>query len=173
MGIRTGMILTAAVLLAGLPARAGGWFKAIEVSTEEAVEGTVDVSVRMQPGKTFACERIEFECVYHQEFPWQNVRGKKYIKKHEPVTFMYRRDDVRLVNDLDAYVSFRAPYGLPALSKKYGPKVFNADYPVTIDRIRITGYDAGGRIWRYEVPVNRTLDAAALSKQDPVESEEP
>ena len=162
---KTGLALFACCLLAAATSQAG-WFRAIQVTVEDAVKGKRDFSVRFHPAKTHVCERVEIECIYHQEFPWENVRGKKYIKIHEPVTFEYRRRGVKMVNDLDEYISFRAPYGLDALTRKYGPKVFNDDYPVTVDRLRVTGYAKGEEIWSYEVPVNRQLDAAALARQD-------
>lgn len=156
----------------------GGWFREIEVTAETEVEGKQDITVRLRPETTHHCDVIEFECVYHQEFPWEDARGKKYTKVHEPVSFLYRRTDVKLVNDLDLYISFRVPVDRKDLEARYGSTTFNKNAPITISRVRITGKVGRQALWSYVVPLMARLDATALARQeqpavDATDQEEP
>lgn len=147
------------------------WFQEIEATSAQTVEDKMDFTVRFMPAKTHLCDTVLIECVFHQEFPWQDVRGRKYTKIHEPVSFEYLRRDAKMVHDLDHYISFRSPWGLETLQEKYGKKVFNKDYPVTVSRLRITARSKGQEIWSYTIDVNTKLDQAALARQ--VVDEEP
>ena len=162
-------IAAVALLLLSHGAMAEDWFQLIQVTSEETAANKMDYTVRFTPARNHHCDKIVFECVYHQKFPWENVRGKKYIKVHEPVNFEYIRRDVKMVHDLDEYISFRTPYGLETLSKVYGPKFFNKDFPVTVDRIIMTGFSGGAEIWTYAVKIGAKLNAAALAKQHAAE----
>jgi hypothetical protein len=142
----------ALVFLAVAPLMAGAeWLSEVEITHDPVKKGEQEFTVRIMPNKTHQCDKIVFECIYHQEFPWENARGKAYTKIHEPVPFTYRARSVRLVADLDSYTNFRVPISLELLSKAYGEKVFNKDYPVTIDRLRITGSSASGILWKHEL----------------------
>lgn len=167
---RWGMCLAFAV--AGVQVTSAGWFREIEVTSEAEAEGKQDITVRLRPDTTHHCDVIEFECVYRQEFPWEDARGKKYTKVHEPVSFIYRRADVKLVNDLDCYISFRVPVDRKDLEARYGNTVFNKQCPITISRVKITGKVNGQTLWTYVVPLPARLDAAALARQDQPEREE-
>ncbi|MCX7590116.1 MAG: hypothetical protein N2255_00665 [Kiritimatiellae bacterium] len=134
------------------PALGGELIREIEIRSEPEANGHKDFTVRLLPGQTYECERVQFECVYHQEFPWEDVRGRKYTKIYEPVNFKYQRKDVKFVNDLDTYISFRVPIGRDLLENAYGETAFAKGYPVTISRIRITAFAEGKPLWSYEVP---------------------
>ena len=135
-----------------------GWISEIEISSEPTEDGQVDYSVRILPGKTHQCDKIVFECVYHQKFPWENARGKKYIKVHEPVSFAYRRRDVGLVDSLDTHISFRVPLSRKRLVAAYGDKVFQKEYPITISRMKITATSAGETRWSYDLKADGMHD---------------
>ena len=154
-------------LCLALPAAlaASSWFKEIQVSSEPEVEGKKDFTVRLRPNQTHSCEAIEFECMYHQEFPWQDERGKTYTKIHEPASFVYRRKDVSMTDDLDRYVSFKVPMRRADLEEKYGPKTFHTNYPITVSQIKISGLVEGKPIWIYEVPAEGKIEMAALDQQ--------
>jgi hypothetical protein len=151
-----------ACLLAFPMASPAQWFREVQVSSEPELNGKKDYTVKFAPQKTHDCERIVFECVYHQEFPWEDVRGKKYTKVSEPVVFTYRRLDVKFVNELDNYLSFKVPVSLPLLEEAYGPRVFNKQHPVSIPRIRIAAYVQDKPIWAYELKTESKFDGAAL-----------
>jgi len=127
------------------------WIREIEITSDPEVDGKKIFTVRFMPKKTFKYDRILFDCVYRQELPWENARGKKYTKVYEPVSFTYRHSDVKLVNDLDHYSSFRVPIGLKRLQAIYGPKLFNKVRPITIARMKISGISKGKTIWSYEL----------------------
>ena len=131
----------------------GDWIREVEIASEPARNGQKDFTVRILPARTHRCETLVFECVYHQEFPWVNARGKEYVKIHEPVRFAYRRKGVKFVNDLDKYVSFRVPVSLARLQTMYGDKVFNAEHPVTVARMKISVLAGEDEVaWSRELP---------------------
>jgi hypothetical protein len=151
-------VLTAAVLCAAAPAR-GDWIRELKVTFEPPVDGQQDVTIRITPGRTGEFDEFTFDCVLHQEFPWVNARGRAYTKIHEPVVFQHREHPVRLVNDLDRYISFRVPVGRARLEEMYGATMFNRDYPVCVSKIRIAAVAAGAKAWSCDIGTNGTYIA--------------
>ena len=158
----SGIIFAVAWLLS-VTLYADGLISEIEISSEPEKDGQRDFSVRLLPGKTHRCDDIVFECVYHQEFPWENLRGKKYTKIHEPVSFVYYSNNVRMVADLDRYISFRVPMSLTRLKKAYGEKTFNKEYVITIGHIKIKGMRDKEVIWSYDLPAGGTFKKKTLT----------
>lgn len=148
--IRLYPIAVAACLILVATARAD-WLREIEVTSEPEADGRKLYTVRILPGETGDFDRIEFRCTFRQEFPWQDARGKRYTKIHEPVSFVYRHQNARLVDDLDAYFNFKVPVGLEQLKKTYGERVFNADHPVIVSRIEMSGYQDDEITWTITV----------------------
>jgi len=134
------------------------WLKEVELSHDPEKDGQADYTVRILPAQTHLCDQIILECVYRQKFPWENARGKKYIKIHEPVSFTYRRHHVRLVADLDAYISFRVPISPERLSSAYGPTVFRKGVPITVSRIKISGLLKGKPLWSHDLEADQKHD---------------
>jgi hypothetical protein len=139
------------------------WVREVEIVPEPVQVGHQVFSVRFTPDKTVTYDMIAFECVYRQEFPWEDVRGRKYTKIHEPVTFAFRRPGVSFVAELDAYVNFRVPLAMPLLVQSYGPTAFNKEYPVTVHRIRITATAGGRKAWFMELAAKGRFDARPLT----------
>ncbi|MCK5528937.1 MAG: hypothetical protein KAI74_04585 [Kiritimatiellae bacterium] len=139
----------------------------VEIKSDPEKDGQRDFTVRILPAVTHKCEEIIFECVYRQQFPWENLQGKKYVKTHEPVAFSYYRHDVRLVADLDKYISFRVPMSMKLLEKAYGDKTFNKDYPVTIGRLKITAKRGKVVLWSYDLEAGGVFKVGAkpITKQ--------
>ena len=150
--------MTAATALALASVAQAAPLKEMEVRSEPVrPDGQQDYTLRLLPRETHQCEDIVVECVYRQEFPWEDFRGRKTVKVLEPITFTFRRHDVRLVNELDAYISFRVPVSLPVLVEKYGSDIFNADAPVTVPRLRVRALRQGAVLWEYEIKTNSLL----------------
>jgi hypothetical protein len=145
------LIACLAVALAGRLVLGSEPVREIEITRDPEVRGKTIYTVRMMPSETRSYDAITFECVYHQEFPWIDTRGRKSMKVHEPVTFTHRRADIKLVNDLDAYVNFRVPTSREQLDRIYGPKVFNKEHPVTVARIKMTAVSKGEKVWSYDL----------------------
>jgi hypothetical protein len=143
------------------------WFREIQISSEPEVDGQKDFTVRFTPLQTRAFARFDFECVYRQVFRWKDVDGTTTNRILEPVTFTYQRPDVKTVNDLDLYISFRVPVSLKRLVEIYGPKTFNTTCPVTVDRIRISGHGDDAVLWTYELKADNKHDAAAILSSRP------
>ena len=143
------LLLTA---LVAAPVRAE-WLNEAEISVEPSSKpGEMHYTVRLAAGKTRSYDELVFKLHYHQTFPWVDVHGKKSIRVHEPVSFTYRRRAVKLVVDLDRHISFRVPVDRKELENIYGEKTFNKDYPVTIQRMTISGVLEGKTLWTYDMP---------------------
>jgi hypothetical protein len=158
------LLWVAAVALAAGPVRAG-WVREIEITTEPEENEQRDYTVRIRPETSHNCERIVFDCVLHQEFPWEETKGVTSTKRHEPVLFTYTRRNVKLVNDLDTFISFHVPVGLKLLQETYGPHVFNARYPVIVDRMKISGVAGDKTVWSVELKVPGKHDVTAATAQ--------
>ncbi len=145
-----GVIFVVASLLA--VAVYAGPISEIEINSEPEKDGQRDFSIRFMPAKTHQCDDIVFECVYRQQFPWENLQGEKYTKIYEPVSFKYHSHNVRMVEALDKYISFRVPMSIERLKKVYGEKIFNEEYPIVIGHIKIKAMRGENLIWSYDLP---------------------
>lgn len=142
--------LLAGLVLLGMSAAAAP-LREIEV-TSDPPDGSQQVfTLRIKPSETHAYEKMTFECTYRQEFESQATDsvGSKVV--NEPASFTYRRKDIKLVDDLDCYVSFRVPMGIAKLSDMFGKTTFNTNSPIVVSRIRITAFDATGKAWTCSV----------------------
>jgi hypothetical protein len=160
--------MAAAALL--LPSRAwADGVKEVEISSDPPEDGEQVFTVRIRPSKNRVYEKIVFDCFLHQEFQWENERQSVTNKVHEPAVYTYRRKDVKLVEDLDCFVSFRVPVGMERLRDIYGVTAFNTNAPVTVSRMKITGYKKDASVWRVEVPANglHVVDAPATDAEKP------
>jgi len=127
----------------------------IEITSEPPTPlERVVINVRWTPTRTVTYDRIEFECTLRQDVDWPARDGSGVIKKpYEPLSYRYRRDSVRLVQDLDQYIHFTVPVGLEELRRSYGATTFPFDAPVRVSRMRVTAYLGNERVWvfRHEV----------------------
>ena len=158
-----GGIIFAVMWLLSAAAYAGP-ISEIEINSEPEKDGQRDFSVRFMPGKTHQCDDIVFECVYRQQFPWENLQGKKYTKIYEPVSFTYYSHNVRMVADLDKYISFRVPMSIERLKKAYGEKTFNEKYPVTVGHIKIKALRGKEVIWSYDLEAGGVFKGSDLKE---------
>lgn len=158
------LLFTSAALAEGT--NTNNWVRIVDISVEPGPGGQDEYTIKITPDRTQKYDELQFACVYHQEFPWENVRGQKYIKIHEPVSFLFRRADIELVNELDAYVSFRVPMDREALKEKHGENVFNPDYPITVSRITISGIVNSKPLWTIDLPPKgKHIVAEVLARQ--------
>ncbi len=141
------VILSLSLAMPG--AALSGPIREIEISPDPVQGGKQVFTVRIRPSETHVCERIVIECAYHQELPWVDASGASYTKTNEPAAFTYRRPDVRLVDDLDCFISFTVPVSLARLRETYGPTLFDPAQPITISRLRIDGISDGVAKWSY------------------------
>ena len=146
-------LIASLCLLAAFNTFAGEWLQSVTIGIEPPDEGQQILNVCFKPAKSIEYDLLTFECIYRQEFPWQDAKGKPINKIIEPVTFTYPRKGVKLVADLDAHVCFRVPVSLPLLLDKYGPNIFVTNAPVVIDRMRISGEKDNARLWTQELRV--------------------
>ncbi len=123
----------------------------LEITTEPEDSGKTIYTLRITPGMTENIDVLSFECIYHQEFPFEDSSGKKYTKIHEPESFTYREKNVRLVDELDKYFNFRVPLTLQLLIPIYGDKTFNDKYPVTVSTMKIKAQKDGKKLWEHKI----------------------
>ena len=144
---------------------AGEWLAEAEITLDPPTPGGIQiVNVRLAPAKTAEYDQLRFDCVYRQELPWKDARGKTSVKVVEPVEFVYRRPGVRLVEELDFHCSFRVPIAVEKLVETYGKGVFGPEAPVVIDRVRISAIRGGVTLWsrEFKVPgLHKVVDEVA------------
>ena len=149
------------VALAAMGFARAGELREIEITPDPPdPRGLQIYTLRLRPDANEECDKIVFECMYHQEFPWDMTNETTRIRVIEPAFFTYQRKDVKLVEDLDYYVSFRVPVGMPLLQEKYGATTFNTNFPVTVSRIKLKATAKGKTIWCYEVAAQGLHDVA-------------
>ena len=144
-GIGVAGVLIAVVCLAG-------GVREVEISYDPPARGQQIYTVRLRPDLTCSYDKILFECVLHQEFQWAVTNEQKRIKIHEPAIFTFRRPDVKLVDDLDCFISFRVPVALEKLKEIYGLTAFRTNVPVTVSRMKISGIVSNQPLWVIDTP---------------------
>ena len=127
----------------------------LAVSREDEDNGKSILTVHILPGETQKFDKIEYIITYHQDFPFEDSRGRKYHKIHEPAAFTYERKKVKLVEDLDNYINFRIPISRERLKIIYGKLTFHPKFPITIPIIKIRAYDDGDLVWEYDLKINK------------------
>jgi hypothetical protein len=130
--------------------------KELDVTREDEETGKSIFTVHILPGKTKKIDKIEYEITYHQDFPFEDSRGRKYHKVHEPVVFKYSVKQEKMVEDLDHYVNFRVPLSRGQLELIYGKSAFHPQHPITIPRIVIKAYNGDKIAWQHAVEINRS-----------------
>ena len=126
------------------------WLATVGISLDPPDGQQQVVSLVIKPVKSAEYDRLIFECIYRQKIPWTDERGRAMTKVIEPVTFTFRRAQVKLVAELDYYCNFRAPYGYVKLTQDFGLNTFAKDGAIVIDRVRITGEIEGKKVWSHE-----------------------
>lgn len=168
------MILLNLWLLMPLPVCGADGIKEAEVTSDPPAGGQQTVTIRLRPSRSHICDRITFDCTLRQEFPWETGWQQKTNRVHEPATFPHRRKEVKLVEDLDCYISFRVPVAMDRLVDIYGTATFNTNYPVTVSRVRITGTVKDETVWSIEAAANagpvRVGAAPPAEKSKPADS---
>lgn len=127
----------------------------LEVTREDEGTGKSIFTTHMLPGETRKFDKIDYILTYHQQFPFEDSRGRKYVKIHNPAEFKYSRKKVKLVEDLDHFVNFRVPVSRERLKIIYGKLTFHPKFPITIPNIKIQAYDDGELVWEHVVKVNK------------------
>ena len=123
--------------------------------TPDPVQGDQQIfTIRITPGETRVYDKMLFECIYHQEFASQATASQGTQVVHEPESFVYRRRDIKLVDDLDTHISFRVPISHAKLRDMFGLTAFNTNAPVSISRITITAFTTEGKAWALDLKAN-------------------
>lgn len=154
------LIVAAALLAATLVARADDepqYLKNAEITIDPPEKHLQVVTVRLLPGVTRNYTMLSFDCIYRQEYPWTNSAGRVLKRVTEPIHFTYERPNVKLTDDLDAYVSFKMPIGTEMLRERFGKTTFRENVPVTVPRIRVVARDEFAQVWVYELPTTAGL----------------
>jgi hypothetical protein len=122
----------------------------VEVVCDPPDNGQRIYTVRLRPARPHTCSKLVFDCTLRQEFPWEVQPGRMGVKTNEPAVFTYRRKDVKMVEDLDCFVSFRVPVSIPRLQEIYGLTAFHTNFPVAVSRIKVTGFENDQPSWTFE-----------------------
>ena len=154
-------------ILAAWNSRADEWLRAVQISIEKPDDGQQILTLRFTPNKSAEYDQLLVECVYQQQFPWQDEHGKIVTKVLEPIAFSYRRASVRMVADLDFNLSFRAPVSYARLAEAFGADTFRTTAPIVIDRLHIVAERGNARLWEQELKVPGKYDIPARAPTPP------
>ena len=146
-------ILLVFCALTALNGLADEWLRTVQILIEKPDDGQQILNLRFTPNKSAEYDQLLFECVYRQQFPWQDEHGKTVTKVLEPVVFTYHRPSVKMVADLDLNLSFRVPVSYARLAEAFGADTFRTNAPIVIDRLRIFAERGEARLWELELKV--------------------
>jgi hypothetical protein len=156
-GKTRGFLVLALLCCLTVPVSAGSFkVQELDISREDEGTGKSIFTVHILPGETKKFDKVEYILIYHQDFPFEDSRGNKYHKIHEPAKYKYTRRKVKFVEDLDSYVNFRVPVSRDRLRMIYGKFAFHPKYPITIPRMIIRAYDDGDVVWEQVVRTDKS-----------------
>ena len=144
-------VAAAAVLAQEAPQATG--IREVVVYRDPPRNGLAVYTVRLTPTETRTYDYLLFDCQLHQEFMFTGTDGRRTLKVIEPVTFTHRERKVKLVAELDKYVSFRVPAEGEELRLAYGQFTFTTNAPVLISRVKITAFADKKPAWTFESDV--------------------
>ena len=162
---RLSQILAAMWLLIGGTCL-GGAIEEVEITPDPPFDGQQVFTVRLRPATTQICDKIVFDCFLRQEFNWELTNQERRVKANEAM-FTYRRKDVKLVEDLDYYISFRVPVSMDKLINIYGVTAFRTNAPVSVTRMRISGIVGHDTVWSFETEAKGLHQIGAAEAEPP------
>lgn len=126
-----------------------------EVTPDPPGEQKQIYTVRFAPEVTANYDFLEFECRLEQPVPMPDGKGGTYIKRHAlPHAHLHRERNVRMVKDLDCYVSFWVPRGVDELRERFGIAVVKTNAPAELVGIKLTAVQGGKPAWKMDLPTN-------------------
>ncbi len=135
--------------------------KTFSASVDQPERGRQTVTVRMIPSATRTYDELLFEAVLGQRFMFKRADGSRKMRTFKPATFTYRDKNVRLVEDLEKYISFRVPVGQDEAKKAFGVKTFRDGVVIEILEIKIEAKFEGSTLWREKVKVDDEKETGA------------
>jgi len=145
----TGMLIT---LLFALPSSGGDLpIKQFDVTLDPPIDGEQIVTIRMTPELSETYDKLVFDNYLSQQTMISLSDGTRRLKTIEPVFFTHRERNVKLVDGLDRYISYRVPVGGDRLKQAFGAKVFKPAIPVHISRVKIKAIKDGSTVWKKEL----------------------
>ncbi len=152
--MRARLLLLAA--LAGWPILADP-IKEAEVTPDPPGERKQVYTVRFAPTETATYDALEFECRLVQPIPMPGTNGGTMIKQHAlPHAHIHRERNVKMVKDLDCYVSFWVPTGVEELRSRFGIMVVKTNAPAYLADLKLTAVRGGKPAWMLDLPTNGT-----------------
>lgn len=146
----------------------------VSITLDPPDAGKQVVTVRLTPTETRQYSQFVFDCRLRQEFDWPGNKGQTIRRTIEPVTFTYRRPDVKMVDGLDLHISFFVPVDIAELRTRYGRSTFVTNAPVTVSRVTVTAHSDEGPIWSFtRPPVLTTVTPLSGSRVPPQPSTAP
>jgi hypothetical protein len=134
-----------------------------ELTCEPPVGDKQIFTIRLRPGMNQECDALVFDCYYRQVFLWEMTNEPTALRVHEPEFFTYKRKNVKLVEDLDRYISFWVPAGMETLRTIYGDTAFKTNCPVSVGHIVISAIVTNTTLWTLDLGTNgvQKFDAPA------------
>lgn len=112
-------------------------------------------TVRFAPGETITYDYLEFTCRLAQPVPLPGPDGRPVIKQHVlPHPHVHRERNVKMVKDLDCYVSFWVPRGVEELRDRFGISVVKTNAAAVLTDLKLTAVQGGRPTWKLDLPTN-------------------
>ena len=125
-----------------------------EVTPDPPGEQKQIYTVRFAPGETATYDSLEFECRLEQPVPLPEADGRTVTVQHAiPHPHVHRERNVRMVKDLDCYVSFWVPVGVEELRSRFG-LVVKTNAPAHLAQLKVTAVRDGRPAWTMDLPTN-------------------
>ena len=141
------LIFTWGLFISAVAVAWGNGVREIEIKPDLPDDEKQIFTVRFAPDETIKYDQIVFDCTLRQELVLFLPDGGQTNKIFESGIFTSRQRNVKMVKDVDCYVSFFVQLGTQRsadIAKDSSPKT-NA--PVTVARMKITTYREGKADW--------------------------
>ena len=143
-------------MIAALAVAWGGGSLELEIQPDPPNAGKQIFTVRFAPNANVLYDQIVFDCTLQQSSVLFAPDGGQTNKIYEVGKFTARQRNVKMVKNLDCYVSFFVQLGTQRACDMAGDPRTSTNAPITVPRMLITAYRKDKAIW--------TLDTNAKGK---------
>ena len=150
------LLCTWSLFMSALAVAWGSGSLELEIQSDPPIEGKQIFTIRFAPNANVLYDQIVFDCTLQQALVLFTPDGGQENKIYEVGKFSARQRNVKMVKNLDYYVSFFVQLGTQRACDIAGDPKTSTNAPITVPRMLITAYRQDKAVW--------TLDTKAKGK---------
>jgi len=141
------LIFAGSLFIAALAVARGSGSLELEIQGDPPSAGKQIFTVRFAPGANMLYDQIVFDCTLQQALVLLTPDGGQERKVYEVGKFISRQRNVKMVKNVDYYVSFFVQLESRRACDLAGDPRTSTNAPITVPRMLITAYRQDKAVW--------------------------